>query len=54
MTTFVLVPGAGGDAVYWQWLLPARERLGREVDVLPGGHLLALAQPERLADYLVE
>jgi pimeloyl-ACP methyl ester carboxylesterase len=31
----------------------ARERLGREVDVLPGGHLVALAQPQRLADYLV-
>jgi pimeloyl-ACP methyl ester carboxylesterase len=32
----------------------ARERLDREVDVLPGGHLLALARPERLADYLVD
>lgn len=31
----------------------ARERLGIEVDVLPGGHLLALSQPEALADYLL-
>ncbi len=30
----------------------ARERLGIEADVLPGGHLLALSQPEALADYL--
>jgi Alpha/beta hydrolase family len=29
-----------------------RERLGLEADVLPGGHLLALSQPKRLADYL--
>ncbi|HYX83419.1 MAG TPA: alpha/beta fold hydrolase [Gaiellales bacterium] len=31
----------------------ARERLGVEVDVLPGGHLIALSQPERLAAYLL-
>jgi hypothetical protein len=31
----------------------ARERLGLEADVLPGGHLIALARPEPLADYLV-
>jgi hypothetical protein len=31
----------------------ARERLGIEVDVLPGGHLLALSQPTALADYLL-
>jgi pimeloyl-ACP methyl ester carboxylesterase len=31
----------------------ARERLGLEIDVLPGGHLLALAQPIALADYLM-
>jgi pimeloyl-ACP methyl ester carboxylesterase len=31
----------------------ARERLGLEADVLPGGHLIALAQPAALADYLV-
>ena len=31
----------------------ARERLGLEADVLPGGHLIALARPESLADYLV-
>jgi pimeloyl-ACP methyl ester carboxylesterase len=30
----------------------ARERLGREPDVLPGGHLIALSQPVALADYL--
>jgi hypothetical protein len=29
----------------------ARDRLGIEADVLPGGHLIALAQPARLADY---
>ena len=31
----------------------ARERLGIEADVLPGGHLIALAQPEELAGYLL-
>ncbi len=31
----------------------ARERLGIEADVLPGGHLIALSQPDRLADYLL-
>ncbi|MFJ9917098.1 alpha/beta fold hydrolase [Actinacidiphila glaucinigra] len=31
----------------------ARERLGVEADVLPGGHLVALANPEGLADLLV-
>ena len=31
----------------------ARERLGIEADVLPGGHLIALAQPARLASYLL-
>jgi pimeloyl-ACP methyl ester carboxylesterase len=32
----------------------ARERLGVEADVLPGGHLTALAQPKRLARYLLD
>lgn len=32
----------------------ARDRLGVEVDVLPGGHLLALAQPRLVADYLLQ
>jgi alpha/beta hydrolase family protein len=32
----------------------ARDRLGIEADVLPGGHLIALAQPAPLARYLVE
>ncbi|MGW2350258.1 alpha/beta fold hydrolase [Actinacidiphila glaucinigra] len=31
----------------------ARERLGVEADVLPGGHLVALADPDGLADLLV-
>ena len=31
----------------------ARERLGLDADVLPGGHLIALARPEPLADYLL-
>ena len=31
----------------------ARERLGLEADVLPGGHLIALSQPTELADYLL-
>jgi hypothetical protein len=31
----------------------ARDRLAVEADVLPGGHLIALAQPARLADYLL-
>lgn len=31
----------------------ARERLAIEADVLPGGHLLALSQPDALAAYLL-
>jgi pimeloyl-ACP methyl ester carboxylesterase len=31
----------------------ARERLGLDVDVLPGGHLIALARPRELANYLL-
>jgi alpha/beta hydrolase family protein len=31
----------------------ARERLGLEADLLPGGHLIALARPEPLSDYLL-
>ena len=31
----------------------ARERLGMEPDVVPGGHLLALANPDGVADYLL-
>lgn len=31
----------------------ARDRLGLAADVLPGGHLIALAQPGPLADYLL-
>ena len=31
----------------------ARDRLGVEADVLPGGHLMALSQPEPLARYLL-
>ena len=32
----------------------ARDRLGIEVDVLPGGHLLPLVQPRLVADYLLQ
>jgi pimeloyl-ACP methyl ester carboxylesterase len=32
----------------------ARERLGVDADVLPGGHLIALAQPDALARYLLD
>jgi hypothetical protein len=31
----------------------ARERVGVEADVLPGGHLMALSQPAPLAAYLL-
>jgi pimeloyl-ACP methyl ester carboxylesterase len=31
-----------------------RERLGLEVDVMPGGHLTALSRPQELVDLLVE
>ena len=31
----------------------ARDRLGIETDILPGGHLNALSQPARLASYLL-
>jgi pimeloyl-ACP methyl ester carboxylesterase len=32
----------------------ARDRLGLAVDVLPGGHLLALVHPAELASLLLE
>ena len=32
----------------------ARDRLGVEADALPGGHLLPLAQPRLVADYLLQ
>ncbi|GAA2470896.1 alpha/beta hydrolase [Terrabacter carboxydivorans] len=32
----------------------ARERLGVEADVVPGGHLLPLVQPRLVADYLLQ
>ncbi|MEP6559470.1 MAG: alpha/beta fold hydrolase [Nakamurella sp.] len=32
----------------------SRERLGVEIDILPGGHLLALANPTGVADYLLK
>jgi pimeloyl-ACP methyl ester carboxylesterase len=32
----------------------ARDRLGVEADVIPGGHLLPLVQPRLVADYLLE
>src|ERR1700749_851014 len=32
----------------------AKDRLGVDADVLPGGHLIALAHPEPLARYLLE
>jgi pimeloyl-ACP methyl ester carboxylesterase len=32
----------------------ARERLGLDPDVVPGGHLLALANPEAVANYLIQ
>jgi len=32
----------------------ARDRLGIEADVIPGGHLLPLAQPRLVADYLLQ
>jgi hypothetical protein len=31
----------------------AQERLAREPDVLPGGHLIALSQPDALTKYLL-
>jgi pimeloyl-ACP methyl ester carboxylesterase len=31
----------------------AKERLGARADILPGGHLIALAQPRLVADYLL-
>jgi pimeloyl-ACP methyl ester carboxylesterase len=31
----------------------AKERLGKDVDIRPGGHLIAQAQPQAVADYLM-
>jgi pimeloyl-ACP methyl ester carboxylesterase len=32
----------------------AHERLGLEIDVVPGGHLIALAQPDLVTNYLLQ
>jgi pimeloyl-ACP methyl ester carboxylesterase len=49
-----VVAGAGDRffPVEFQQAL-ARERLGVQADVLPGGHLLALSHPDELARYLL-
>ena len=49
-----VVAGAGDRffPVEFQQAL-ARDRLGVEADVLPGGHLIALSQPSALANYLL-
>ena len=47
---------AGADDRFFPLALQqrvARDRLGIEPDVLPGGHLIALAQPQLVADYLL-
>jgi hypothetical protein len=52
----VLIPGAGGTAWYWHRVVPLLRAAGHEataVDLLPGGHLIALSQPEALANYLL-
>lgn len=103
VSTFVLLPGAGGSAWYWSRVVPlladagheaiavdlpgddesdfpgwpaiptrvpagaqdrffpvefqralARDRLGVDADVLPGGHLIGLAQPVMVANYLLQ
>jgi hypothetical protein len=67
--TFILMPGAGGSAWYWHLVVPileqhrffpaefqkrvARERLGSSADEMPGGHLVALSQPEELVARLL-
>jgi hypothetical protein len=56
VTTFVLIPGAGGTAWYWHRVVPLLRAAGHEataVDLLPGGHLIAPSQPEALANYLL-
>jgi hypothetical protein len=47
---------AGGDDRFFPLEFQRRvvgERLGLDVDVLPGGHLMALSRPRELADYLL-
>jgi len=51
--TFVI--GARGDRFFPVEFMrrQARERLGLDVDVVPGGHLVALSQPDALAERLL-
>ncbi|NKY54503.1 alpha/beta fold hydrolase [Nocardia vermiculata] len=47
---------AGGDDRFFPVALQqriARERLGLEIDVVPGGHLVALSNPGAVVDYLL-
>jgi hypothetical protein len=52
MSTFVLIPGAGGAAWYWHRVVPELRARGLEADVVPGGHLVALSYPVDLAECL--
>ncbi len=47
---------AGRDDRFFPWEFQqsvARKRLDIELDLLPGGHLIALSEPEALAEYLL-
>lgn len=50
---FVLVPGAGGAVPIDVQRRVARERLGRDIEVVPGGHLTALSRPRELGEHLL-
>jgi Alpha/beta hydrolase family len=53
MTTFVLVPGAGGQAAYWALLVPELRRRGHEaiaVDIAQNDPALGLPEYARIVD----
>ena len=57
MTTFVLVPGAGGDASYWSELVPLLERAGHEavaVDIPEDDPALGLPEYARTVEQAVD
>jgi hypothetical protein len=57
MATFVLVPGAGGDATYWQLLVPELERRGHPavpVDIAEDDPRLGLREYADIVDGAID
>ncbi len=57
MTTFVLIPGAGGDAAYWDELIPELRRLGHDgvaVDIEQDDPRLGLPEYNAITEAVID